>query len=128
MIGKSLESEGEIVDIPCNSLSVIFTVDLFESVRYGGLTECVFLFGSYGVLLWELLTGETPYKGLDAVAVVYGVASKKLTLPIPKTCPQSWADLMTGLCDFVLTFVTEQVALISWRSLCFSSLLAGGTT
>ncbi|CAH2090068.1 unnamed protein product [Euphydryas editha] len=49
---------------------------------------------SYGVLLWELLTGETPYKGIDALAVAYGVAVNKLTLPIPSTCPESWRVLM----------------------------------
>ncbi|XP_044009258.1 mitogen-activated protein kinase kinase kinase 11-like isoform X3 [Aphidius gifuensis] len=49
---------------------------------------------SYGVLLWELLTGETPYKGIDALAVAYGVAVNKLTLPIPSTCPQPWSYLM----------------------------------
>ncbi|PSN40611.1 Mitogen-activated protein kinase kinase kinase 21 [Blattella germanica] len=49
---------------------------------------------SYGVLLWELLTGETPYKGIDALAVAYGVAVNKLTLPIPSTCPQPWRELM----------------------------------
>ncbi|KAG5346879.1 M3K9 kinase, partial [Acromyrmex charruanus] len=49
---------------------------------------------SYGVLLWELLTGETPYKGIDALAVAYGVAVNKLTLPIPSTCPQPWSLLM----------------------------------
>lgn len=51
---------------------------------------------SYGVLLWELLTGETPYKGIDALAVAYGVAVNKLTLPIPSTCPQPWRELMEG--------------------------------
>nr|CAD7594998.1 unnamed protein product [Timema genevievae] len=51
---------------------------------------------SYGVLLWELLTGETPYKGIDALAVAYGVAVNKLTLPIPSTCPQPWSQLMAA--------------------------------
>lgn len=55
---------------------------------------------SYGVLLWELLTGETPYKGIDTLAVAYGVAVNKLTLPIPSTCPQPWRDLMEGKCLF----------------------------
>ncbi|CAG9762478.1 unnamed protein product [Ceutorhynchus assimilis] len=49
---------------------------------------------SYGVLLWELLTGEVPYKGIDTLAVAYGVACNKLTLPIPSTCPQPWRELM----------------------------------
>lgn len=55
---------------------------------------------SYGVLLWELLTGETPYKGIDALAVAYGVAVNKLTLPIPSTCPQPWRYLMEGMLSF----------------------------
>ncbi|XP_052007521.1 mitogen-activated protein kinase kinase kinase 21 isoform X1 [Xyrauchen texanus] len=49
---------------------------------------------SYGVLLWELLTGEVPYRGIDGLAVAYGVAVNKLTLPIPSTCPESFAKLM----------------------------------
>ncbi|EFN75282.1 Mitogen-activated protein kinase kinase kinase 9 [Harpegnathos saltator] len=49
---------------------------------------------SYGVLLWELLTGEIPYKGIDTLAIAYGVAVNKLTLPIPSTCPQPWRYLM----------------------------------
>ncbi|MBN3284300.1 M3K21 kinase, partial [Polyodon spathula] len=49
---------------------------------------------SYGVLLWELLTGEVPYRGIDGLAVAYGVAVNKLTLPIPSTCPEQFAKLM----------------------------------
>ncbi|XP_023375544.1 mitogen-activated protein kinase kinase kinase 21 [Pteropus vampyrus] len=51
---------------------------------------------SYGVLLWELLTGEVPYRGIDGLAVAYGVAVNKLTLPIPSTCPEPFARLMKG--------------------------------
>ena len=51
---------------------------------------------SYGVMLWELLTGQTPYKGIDDLAIAYGVAVNKLTLPIPTTCPQEWRKLMEG--------------------------------
>uniref|UniRef100_A0A671DZE5 Mitogen-activated protein kinase kinase kinase n=1 Tax=Rhinolophus ferrumequinum TaxID=59479 RepID=A0A671DZE5_RHIFE len=43
---------------------------------------------SYGVLLWELLTGEVPFRGIDGLAVAYGVAMNKLALPIPSTCPE----------------------------------------
>ncbi|XP_050329500.1 uncharacterized protein LOC126759017 isoform X3 [Bactrocera neohumeralis] len=49
---------------------------------------------SYGVLLWELITGETPYKGFDSYSVVFGIAVNMLTLPIPKTCPDAWGKLM----------------------------------
>lgn len=51
---------------------------------------------SYGVLLWELLTGQIPYKGVDPVAIAYGIGSEKLTLPIPETCPEKFKELMTG--------------------------------
>ncbi|KAF7686858.1 mitogen-activated protein kinase kinase kinase 11 [Silurus meridionalis] len=54
---------------------------------------------SYGVLLWELLTGEAPYRGIDGLAVAYGVAVNKLTLPIPSTCPEPFAQLMSGCWD-----------------------------
>ncbi|XP_073465568.1 mitogen-activated protein kinase kinase kinase 9 [Aquarana catesbeiana] len=49
---------------------------------------------SYGVLLWELLTGEVPFRGIDGLAVAYGVAMNKLSLPIPSTCPEPFARLM----------------------------------
>ncbi|XP_062037021.1 mitogen-activated protein kinase kinase kinase 9 isoform X1 [Lepus europaeus] len=49
---------------------------------------------SYGVLLWELLTGEVPFRGIDGLAVAYGVAMNKLALPIPSTCPEPFAKLM----------------------------------
>ncbi|KAJ8348350.1 hypothetical protein SKAU_G00269390 [Synaphobranchus kaupii] len=54
---------------------------------------------SYGVLLWELLTGEVPYRGIDGLAVAYGVAVNKLTLPIPSTCPEPFAHLMAECWD-----------------------------
>uniref|UniRef100_A0A3B4H0L8 Mitogen-activated protein kinase kinase kinase n=1 Tax=Pundamilia nyererei TaxID=303518 RepID=A0A3B4H0L8_9CICH len=49
---------------------------------------------SYGVLLWELLTGEVPFRGIDGLAVAYGVAMNKMALPIPSTCPEPFARLM----------------------------------
>ncbi|XP_056151428.1 mitogen-activated protein kinase kinase kinase 9 [Lampris incognitus] len=49
---------------------------------------------SYGVLLWELLTGEVPFRGIDGLAVAYGVAMNKLALPVPSTCPEPFARLM----------------------------------
>lgn len=49
---------------------------------------------SYGVVLWELLTGETPYKGFETLSIAYGVAVNSLKLPIPKTCPEAWSRLM----------------------------------
>lgn len=67
------------------------------------LLSVFFCPSSYGVLLWELLTGEAPYKGIDGLAVAYGVAVNKLTLPIPSKCPEPFAQLMSGgtRCSYV---------------------------
>ncbi|CAK9254127.1 unnamed protein product, partial [Sphagnum jensenii] len=54
---------------------------------------------SYGVVLWEILTGETPYKGIDALAVAYGVAMNKLILPIPSSCPVEFKYLLEACWD-----------------------------
>lgn len=48
------------------------------------------------MLLWELLTGEVPFRGIDCLAVAYGVAMNKLALPVPSTCPEPFARLMEG--------------------------------
>ncbi|CAF0737122.1 unnamed protein product [Adineta ricciae] len=51
---------------------------------------------SFGVLLWECLTGELPYKGFDQMQVAFGIATNKYSLPIPSTCPDEFAQLMTS--------------------------------
>ncbi|XP_018648738.1 serine/threonine kinase [Schistosoma mansoni] len=49
---------------------------------------------SYGVLLWELLTGEIPYHNVDSTAILWGVGSENLRLPVPVTCPSELRVLM----------------------------------
>ena len=51
---------------------------------------------SFGVVLWELLTGEKPYTGLNMFVVAYGVGHGTLSLPIPASCPTVLRELMTG--------------------------------
>ncbi|VDK64658.1 unnamed protein product [Onchocerca ochengi] len=43
---------------------------------------------SFGVVLWELLTQEIPYKDIDSMAIIWGVGSNNLSLPIPDTAPE----------------------------------------
>uniref|UniRef100_A0A182LRI5 Protein kinase domain-containing protein n=1 Tax=Anopheles culicifacies TaxID=139723 RepID=A0A182LRI5_9DIPT len=49
---------------------------------------------SYGVVLWELLTGEIPYKNVDSSQIIYGVGNNTLYLPIPDTCPEGFKLLI----------------------------------
>ncbi|KAF5280522.1 hypothetical protein FQR65_LT00273 [Abscondita terminalis] len=43
---------------------------------------------SFGVVLWELLTCETPYKDMEQSAIMYMVGTGKLRPPVPSTCPE----------------------------------------
>ncbi|XP_014669399.1 PREDICTED: mitogen-activated protein kinase kinase kinase 12-like [Priapulus caudatus] len=49
---------------------------------------------SFGVVLWELLTCETPYKDVDSSAIIWGVGNNSLHLPVPSTCPDGFKLLM----------------------------------
>ena len=51
---------------------------------------------SYGVVLWELLTSEVPYKEFNEMAIAYGIGMGSLTLHIPESCPDAFKDLMKG--------------------------------
>nr|XP_055071499.1 mitogen-activated protein kinase kinase kinase 20 [Misgurnus anguillicaudatus] len=49
---------------------------------------------SYGVVLWEMLTREIPFKGLEGLQVAWLVVEKNERLTIPSSCPASFACLM----------------------------------
>uniref|UniRef100_A0A673AJ78 Protein kinase domain-containing protein n=1 Tax=Sphaeramia orbicularis TaxID=375764 RepID=A0A673AJ78_9TELE len=49
---------------------------------------------SYGVVLWEMLTREIPFKGLEGLQVAWLVVEKNERLTIPSGCPVSFAELM----------------------------------
>lgn len=49
---------------------------------------------SYGVVLWELLTCEIPYKDVDSSAIIWGIGNNSLQLPIPSTCPEGFKLLI----------------------------------
>ncbi|KAK5970272.1 hypothetical protein GCK32_008523, partial [Trichostrongylus colubriformis] len=49
---------------------------------------------SYGVVLWELVTREQPYKNINQMAIIYGVGSNNLSLPIPESAPDGLKMLM----------------------------------
>uniref|UniRef100_A0A8C2XN59 Mitogen-activated protein kinase kinase kinase 20 n=1 Tax=Cyclopterus lumpus TaxID=8103 RepID=A0A8C2XN59_CYCLU len=49
---------------------------------------------SYGVVLWEMLTREVPFKGFEGLQVAWLVVEKQERLTIPTSCPRSFAELM----------------------------------
>ncbi|XP_013394256.1 mitogen-activated protein kinase kinase kinase 12 [Lingula anatina] len=55
---------------------------------------------SFGVVLWELLTAEIPYKDVDSSAIIWGVGSNSLHLPVPSTCPEGMKLLMRQCWSF----------------------------
>lgn len=92
------------------------------------------LFYSYGVVLWELLTGELPYRGIDTLAVAYGVANNQMNLPIPNSCPSVFADLMKCkqivivffsvfvlvALSFSITYKIKKLIKITWHALIYN--------
>lgn len=49
---------------------------------------------SFGVVLWEMLTGEIPYKDVDSSAIIWGVGNNSLQLPLPESCPDGFKILL----------------------------------
>lgn len=43
---------------------------------------------SFGVVLWEILTCEIPYKDMESTAILYWVGNNSFQLPIPESMPE----------------------------------------
>lgn len=50
---------------------------------------------SYGVCVWEIVTGEPPFGGTHPLRVITMVVHEHYRLPIPTDCPQPLAQLLT---------------------------------
>ncbi|KAL2961688.1 hypothetical protein AAZX31_17G102100 [Glycine max] len=49
---------------------------------------------SFGIVMWELLTGEEPYADLHYGAIIGGIVSNTLRPPVPSSCDPEWRLLM----------------------------------
>ena len=49
---------------------------------------------SYGVVLWELITGEVPFKGIEEFQIAFLIVERDHRLPIPNGCPPVLSSLM----------------------------------
>ncbi|NP_996977.1 mitogen-activated protein kinase kinase kinase 12 [Danio rerio] len=64
-----------------------------EVIRNEPVSEKVDIW-SFGVVLWEMLTGEIPYKDVDSSAIIWGVGNNSLQLPLPDSCPDGFKILL----------------------------------
>ncbi|KAG9456218.1 hypothetical protein H6P81_000726 [Aristolochia fimbriata] len=49
---------------------------------------------SFGIVMWELLTGEEPYADLHYGAIIGGIVSNTLRPAVPEPCDPEWRHLM----------------------------------
>ncbi|KAK9280902.1 hypothetical protein L1049_003793 [Liquidambar formosana] len=49
---------------------------------------------SFGVAMWEILTGEEPYANMHCGAIIGGILKNTLRPPIPERCDSGWRKLM----------------------------------
>ncbi|XP_031120779.1 uncharacterized protein LOC116024023 [Ipomoea triloba] len=49
---------------------------------------------SFGITMWEILTGEEPYANMHCGAIIGGILKNTLRPPIPERCDPEWRKLM----------------------------------
>lgn len=49
---------------------------------------------SFGIVLWEILTGEEPYANMHYGAIIGGIVNNTLRPPVPNFCDAEWRLLM----------------------------------
>lgn len=49
---------------------------------------------SFGIVMWELLTGEEPYKDMHCASIIGGIVNNTLRPQIPTWCDPEWKSLM----------------------------------
>ena len=54
---------------------------------------------SFGVLLWELYTGERAWAGLTQAQIIFSMACRGATLRMPEDAPPAYAALVMACID-----------------------------
>lgn len=71
--------------------------ELFEAVDGNSSTFKSDIW-SLGVLLWEILTGRMPYRGMEHLAICVKVKYDGSELPIPDTTPECFKEVLKIMC------------------------------
>ena len=69
-----------------------------EVIKGQSYTEKVDVF-SFGVIMWEVLTGEVPYLGMQPIQIVSAVVTENQRPPIPSSMPHDQASLIRSCWD-----------------------------
>lgn len=54
---------------------------------------------SFGIVLWELITGMLPFANMTAVQAAFAVVNKGVRPIVPPDCPPSLGEIMTRCWD-----------------------------
>ncbi|KAL7093161.1 hypothetical protein ACP275_11G025800 [Erythranthe tilingii] len=54
---------------------------------------------SFGIVMWELLTGDEPYKDMHCASIIGGIVNSTLRPQIPTWCDPEWKSLMESSWD-----------------------------
>jgi len=54
---------------------------------------------SFGIVLWELITGLLPFQNMTAVQAAFAVVNKGVRPTIPQDCPPALANIMSRCWD-----------------------------
>ncbi|XWS22398.1 hypothetical protein CRYUN_Cryun29cG0030500 [Craigia yunnanensis] len=74
---------------------------------------------SFGIALWEILTGEEPYASMHCGTIIGGLVNNTLRPPIPERCDPEWRKLMKECWSFdpedrpSFTEITNRLRLMS---------------
>ncbi|CAM6026194.1 unnamed protein product [Sphagnum balticum] len=69
-----------------------------EMIQHRPYTHKVDVY-SFGIVLWELITGLLPFQNMTAVQAAFAVVNRGVRPAIPADCPPALADIMTRCWD-----------------------------
>ncbi|KAF2317684.1 hypothetical protein GH714_039567 [Hevea brasiliensis] len=88
----------ELLNGGSNKVSEKVKVSVFKlNFRNGTRNEIIFqlvLTFFFGIVLWEILTGEEPYANMHYGAIIGGIVNNTLRPAIPNFCDPDWKRLM----------------------------------